>query len=131
MAALAAVYFLYQREFFISCALAGMGIFALWVFRQYYTGHPTVIYAGFALVCAVMVAAALVCRWLSGRGGKLGATQLLASDAAYLPIYLTAAVVVLGLAAALLLGVGAAYYVIAVLVGWLFCLAVYYTVKLM
>jgi hypothetical protein len=131
VAALAAVYFLYQREFFVCCAMGCVGGFALWVFRRYYSGHPAVIYAGFALVCAGMVAAALACRWLGKRGGKLGVTRVFAPDAAYLPVYLTAAVVVLGLAAALLLGVGAAYYVVAVLVGWLFCLAVYYTVKLM
>ena len=33
--------------------------------------------------------------------------------------------------AALLIGVTSAIYIIFVLAGWLFCLAVYYTVKLM
>jgi hypothetical protein len=130
-AGLACIFFLYQREFFVSSVLVAMAIAAQWAFHRFYTGHAPVIYVGFAVVCVVMVAAALACRWLSGRGGKLGNTQLFPVKAVYLTIYLTAAVVVLSLLAALVLGVGAAYYIIAVLVGWLFCLAVYYTVKLM
>ena len=41
------------------------------------------------------------------------------------------AVVAVALLAALLIGVTSAIYIIFVLAGWLFCLAVYYTVKLM
>ena len=37
----------------------------------------------------------------------------------------------MALLAALLIGVTSAIYIIFVLAGWLFCLAVYYTVKLM
>jgi hypothetical protein len=90
-----------------------------------------VIYAGFLAVCVVMAAAVLVCRRLSKQGGKLGRLQVFAAQTSYRTVYLTAALVVLGLVAALLLGVSAAYYIIVVIVGWLFCLAVYFTVKLM
>jgi hypothetical protein len=131
VAALAAIYFLYQREFFVSCALAAVGIIALWVFRQYYTDHAKFIYLCFAAVWVVMAAAALVCSRLSKRGGKAVGLQVFAPKTAYLTMYLTAAAVALSLVAALVLGVGAAYYIVAVLVGWLFCLAVYFTVKLM
>jgi hypothetical protein len=131
VAALAAVYYLYQREFFVSSFLVAIGITALWVFRQYYSAHQAVIYAGFAVVAVVMAAAALVCLWLSKRAGKLGGVRVFGVKTAYPTIYLTAAVVVLGLVAALVLGISAAYYIVAVLVGWLFCLAVFFTVKLM
>jgi cobalamin synthase len=115
----------------VSCALAAVGIIALWVFRQYYTDHAKFIYLCFAAVWVVMAAAALVCSRLSKRGGKAVGLQVFAPKTAYLTMYLTAAAVALSLVAALVLGIGAAYYIVAVLVGWLFCLAVYFTVKLM
>ena len=40
-------------------------------------------------------------------------------------------VVALVMILALVLGIGAAYYLLYVLVGWLFCQAVFFTVKLM
>ena len=56
---------------------------------------------------------------------------MLPAGTSYLSIYLTCAVVAVALLAALLIGVTSAIYIIFVLAGWLFCLAVYYTVKLM
>jgi len=46
-------------------------------------------------------------------------------------VYLTCGIVAAVLAAALILGTAAAYYLIFVMVAWLFVMAVYYTVKLM
>ena len=46
-------------------------------------------------------------------------------------IYLTCAIVAAAVAAALVLGTAAAYYLMFALVAWLFIMAVYYTVKLM
>ena len=40
-------------------------------------------------------------------------------------------IIAVAAAAGLLLGTGAAYYLMIALVGWLFVMAVYYTVKLM
>ena len=131
VAALAAVFFLYQREFFYNAILGAVGITALWVYRQIFMMHPRMSYCGFAAVAVVMALAALAAFQLSKRGGKLGSVRVLPAGASYLTIYLTCAVVVLALVAALILGVSAAYYVMFVLIGWLFCLAVYFTVKLM
>lgn len=61
----------------------------------------------------------------------MGAVRVLPAGTSYLSIYLTCAVVAVALLAALLIGVTSAIYIIFVLAGWLFCLAVYYTVKLM
>lgn len=130
-AALAAVFFLYQREFFCNVVLGGIGIAALCVFRSIYMMHPRMTYCGFALVWVVLALAAFAAFRLSKNDGKLGALQLLPSGVGYLPVYLTCAVTAAALLAALILGVSAAYYIMAVLVAWLFCLAVYYTVKLM
>lgn len=131
VAVLAAVFFLYQREFFVDAILVGVGMAALWVYRQIFMNHPTMTYCGFAAVWVLMALAALAAFRLSKRSGKLGNVRVFPAKVSYLPIYLTCAVVALALLAALILGVEAAYYVIFVLIGWLFCLAVYYTVKLM
>lgn len=131
VAVLAAIFFLYQREFFFVSFLIGVGIAALWVYRQIYMDHPRMTYCGFAAVWVLLALAALAAFQLSRRDGKLGALRVFPAKTVYLPIYLTCVVVALALPAALLVGVSAALYVMFVLIGWLFCLAVYYTVKLM
>ena len=131
IAILAAVFFLYQREFFWNVALGGIGLAALWVFRQIYMEHPRMTYCGFAVVWVLMVLAAVTAVKISRKNGKLGTLRVMPVEAGYVPVYLTCAIVAAALIAALVLGVSAAYYVMAVLAGWLFCLAVYYTVKLM
>ena len=59
-AVLAFIYFLYQREFFYNAILSGIGLVAVWVFRQIYMTHPRMVYCGFAVVWAVLAAAAAV-----------------------------------------------------------------------
>ena len=94
--------------------------------------HPRMTYCGVAALWVIMVAVAAVVFCLSKRGGKLGKLQVLTAGASCLPVYLTCAVVVLAAVVAVLLNVAfVGYYAIGVLVAWLFCLAVYYTVKLM
>lgn len=131
VAVLAVIFFLYQREFFYDAVLSGVGIAALWAFRQLFMNHPRMTYCGFAAVWVLMILAAAAAFRLSKRGGMLGPVRVFSAKTSYLPFYLTCAAVALALLAALILGVGAAYYIIFVLIGWLFCLAVYYTVKLM
>lgn len=131
VAALAAIFFLYQREFFYNAILGGIGITALWVYRQIFMMHPRMTYCGFAAVWAAMALAAAGAFLLSKRDGKVGSLRIMPAGASYVTIYLTCAVVALTLLAALILGIGMAYYAMFVLIGWLFCLAVFYTVKLM
>ena len=131
VAVLSAIFFLYQREFFWNGILVAVGITALWVYRQIYMNHPRLTYVGFALVWVFLVLAAVAAFRLSRKDGKVGAVRVLPAGTSYLSIYLTCAVVAVALLAALLIGVTSAIYIIFVLAGWLFCLAVYYTVKLM
>ena len=131
VAVLSAIFFLYQREFFYNGILLTVGVTALWVFRQIYMDHPTMSLCGFIAVWAFLALTAGAAALLSRRGGKLGAVRVLSAGASYLSIYLTCAVVAAALLVALLVGVASAMYALFVLVGWLLCLAVYYTVKLM
>lgn len=131
IAVLSAIFFLYQREFFYNGILTAVGIAALWVYRQIYMNHPRMSVCGFAAVWVFLILVAVAAFRLSRKDGKVGPFRVLPVSASYLSIYLTCGVVALALLAALLIGIAAAYYIIFVLVGWLFCLAVYYTVKLM
>jgi len=131
VAVLAVIFFLYQREFFYSAILSGMGIVALWVYRKAFLNHPRMIYAGFALVGIVVVLAVVLAWKLSRSDGKLGKFKVLDADASYLTVYLSAALTALTLAVALALGATVAYYAIFLLVAWVFCMVVYYTVRLM
>ena len=130
-AVLALIYYLYQKEFFCNTVLTGAGFIALLVYRRSYLNHPRMIYFGFALVW-IGLAAAVVLAWkLSQTNGRWNKRQIFSSKTSYVPTYLTAAFTALTLVAALAFGSTVAYYAIFALVTWLFCLAVYYTVRMM
>ena len=134
-AVMALVYYLYQREFFAITVLSAVGIVGLWLIRRAAGGHQTVVYAYMVVVAVVLIAAALGCRAMQKSDGvlKVAGKQLTMfhRNASYGMVYLTCAVVAATVAAGLVLGAGVAYYLMIALVGWLFVMAVYYTVKLM
>ena len=128
-AVLALVFYLYQREFFLSAAGVGMSILGLW-FVRYQGGlrlESSLAVAGIAVV----LAAAL---WLKQRGGVLpGAAKLrfLPKDAGYGVVLASCAAGLAAVLAAAVMGGTAAYYLIYLMLAWMFALFVYYTVKLM
>lgn len=130
-AILALIYYLYQREFFCNTLFTGGGILSLWLYRRYYSSHPARILAGFIVGWVLLALVALLARKLSESGGKWKKWQVFPSKTSYLPTYVTCGVTALTMAAAMLGGAAVAYYAIFVLVIWLFCMAVYYTVRLM
>lgn len=130
-AILSMIYYLYQREFFCSAVIAGCGILCLWLYRRYFQDHPNVIRAGYVLAWVLLAAAAVVYWKLSQSGGKWKKYRIFPADTSYLPAYATCILTAAVLAAALFAGATVAFYAIFVLVIWLFCLAVYYTVRLM
>lgn len=129
--ALAAIFFLYQREFFYNAVLGSLSIAALWVFRHIYMNHPRMTWCGFAAVWLLLALAAWGAYYLSRHDGKVWEIRVLPTRSNYLLIYLTCAVCAVALIAAMAVGAAAAYYVMFAVIGWLFCLAVFYTVKLM
>lgn len=131
VAILSLIYYLYQREFFCNTLFAAGGILSLWLYRRYYAGHPTRILIGFILGWALLALAAFLAWQLSKRGGKWKKLQVFSSKTSYLPTYVTCGLTALTMLAALLGGAAVAFYAIFVLVIWLFCMAVYYTVRLM
>lgn len=133
-AVLALIYYLYQKEFFCNTVLAGMGIVALWVYRKGYVGHPRMIYFGFALVWICLIAAVVLVWKISKEKGKWNGVQVFSAKTSYVPTYVSAAlaaVLMLAVLAVPAYGATIAYYAIFALVTWLFCMAIYYTVRMM
>lgn len=130
-AVLAMVYYLYQREFFCNTVIAGCGILSLWFYRRYFQDHPNMVRAGYVLGWVLLAAAVVVFWKLSQNDGKWKKYRIFPADISYIPAYATCGLTAAVLAAALIGGSTAAFYAIFVLVIWLFCLAVYYTVRLM
>jgi len=133
-AALALVYYLYQREFFISGVFTGMGVVALWLIRH---GLISMVTMGlFLALMVIVIVGGLI--WLSklrknnGKmklGGK--SVEILPQDANYSIMFAVALVNVAAAVLGLALGSTVAYYLVYVLVAGLFGLLVYYTVKMM
>lgn len=130
-AVLSMIYYLYQREFFCNAVITGCGILCLWLYRRYFQYHPNVIRAGYVLAWVLLAAAVAVYWKLSRSEGKWKKYRVFPPDISYLPAYATCGLTAAVLAAALFAGATVAFYAIFVLVIWLFCLAVYYTVRLM
>lgn len=130
-AVLALVYYLYQREFFCNTLFTGGGILCLWLYRRYYSHRPAYVLAGFIVGWALLILVALAARKLSESGGKWKQRQVFPAKTSYLPTYITCGLTALTMAAAMVGGAAVAYYAIFALVIWLFCMAVYYTVRMM
>lgn len=130
-AVLILIYFLYQRAFFVNAIISGCGLAALWGVRNFYNGHPTAVTALLVIGWVCLAAIAVLVYLLKKNGGKLGKYRLVNDQKHYIPCWVTCAVVFVISLLALILGAGAAYYLIYVMIGWLICLAIYYTVKLM
>ena len=129
-AALALVYYLYQREFFLAALVSGLGVLGLWFVRH--TGAAS-WYTIVAVAAILVVAVGLF--WMKGHQGRLvvkeGTKRVLPSDASYALMFVSCVVSLAAIAAAIVLGAAVSYYLLFAMVAWLFALLVYYTVKMM
>lgn len=128
-AALALVYYLYQREFFFSALLSGLGLLSLWFVRH---TAPLSLYTILTVVVLVLLAAGLFV--MKQKDGLLqlgqGKARLLPAEANYSLVFLSFAVSLVVIALAALVGGSLSYYLLYAMVAWLFALLVYYTVKM-
>lgn len=140
VAVLAMVYYLYQRDFFLSTLISAGGILSLQLYRRLVFLHPFRIKCGFALAYICLAAAVVVLILLQRKGGWMTIQgkkrQILPKDANYVLMYLTCVLnavlltVTLSQINGVACGANTAYYLLFVLAAWLFVMAVYYTVKL-
>jgi len=135
MAVLALVYYLYQREFFFSACGTGVGLLGLWLVRKNNGNHDLLVTLYTVIGVVVLLAILLLALYLKKNQGILTIKgrrlSVLPKNSNYLPLFLSCAIGLLALAAGLLLGGTAAFYLLFVLLAWLFILLVYYTVKMM
>lgn len=129
-AALALVYYLYQREFFLSALVSGAGVLGLWFVRH---AGSTSLYTIGAIVVIVLLAAAMV--WMKSHQGRLvikeGVKRVLPPESSYVLMFVSCVVSLAAIAAAIVLGGVVSYYLLFAMVAWLFALLVFYTVKMM
>lgn len=134
-AVLALVYYLYQKEFFFSACGVGIGMLGLWLVRKNIGTHDLVVnlymVAGAVLLVAILL---LVLKMKKNQGVLVVGDrqyEILPKQSNFMLIVLSCVVSLLALLAGLLLGGTVAFYLLFVLLGWLFVLLVYYTVKMM
>ena len=130
-AVLIVVYFLYQRVFFFNTLLTAGGLVALWLYRQYFLYHPTVIRLIFAAEFALLAVGLVLGLLLRRSDGRLGGLQVIPPDTNYLMTYITCVATALTLILTLVLGTAAVFYLLFALVAWEFVQAVFFTVQLM
>lgn len=130
-AVLIVVFFLYQRPFFYNVMLAGGGLAALWMYRQYYMEHPTTVRLCFGAGFVALAAALVLSFLLSRNDGKLGSVRVMPAGTNYVMTWITCVATAVAMVLTLALGATVGYYLLFVLAGWLFVQAVFFTVKLM
>lgn len=128
-AALALVYYLYQREFFFSALISGLGLLGLWFVRH---AGAASLYTILVVVIVVLLAVGLFL--LKKKDGVLslgkGRAHLLPQEASYSLPFVSCGVSLVVIALAAFVGGSLAYYLLYAMVAWLFALLVYYTVKM-
>ena len=132
VAVLALIYYLYQREFFVSAVFCALGLLGIKLLPRV-RGASLVGYAYAVGLAVLLVAAVVLFRMMQKSQGKLtvkGAPmQVFPKGANYALLYVTCALVAVVAIAAVMMGALTLLY--GVLVAWLLILAVYYTVRLM
>ena len=137
VAVLALIYYLFQRDFFSISVISACGILCLQLYRKSFLLHRLRITCGFVLAFLLLAAAVVVLILLQKGKLTLPSTldklvhTLVPKEANFPLLYVTCALVAALLALTLIFGGTIAYYLLFVLAGWLFIMAVYYVVKLM
>lgn len=134
-AVLALVYYLYQKEFFFSACGVGVGMLGLWLVRKNIGTHDLLVNLYMVAGAVFLLAVLMLTLTLKKKQGVLTvggkAYEILPKQSNFMLILLSCAVSLLALLAGLLLGGTVAFYLLFLLLGWLFVLLVYYTVKMM
>lgn len=128
-AVLAVVYYIYQKEFFVSAASVGLSILGMW-FVRYSNGFSYEV----AIILAAVVIAMGVTVWIKKNDGAIALgtpAPFFSEDCSYSVVLVSCVAALAVLIASMVLGASIAYYLIFAMMAWIFGLFVYYTVKLM
>jgi len=134
-AVLAFLFYLYQKDFFLSACAIGVGLLGLWLVRKNGGNHDLIVNLYMVLGALVLLGAAILVSRLSKEKGVLSVKgtqyRVLAARANYMLMLVSCVISLAAMLGGLLLGSAVAFYLLFVLLAWLFVLLVYYTVKLM
>lgn len=134
-AVLALLFYLYQKDFFLSACAIGVGLLGLWLVRKNIGTHDLVVNLYMIVGAIVLLGAALLVSRLSKDKGVLSVKgvqyRVLSARANYTMVLVSCVISLAAMLGGLLLGSAVAFYLLFVLLAWLFVLLVYYTVKLM
>lgn len=134
-AGLIMIYYLYQREFFLSALIAGMGLLGLWLYRAGSARYTSLFYAYTVFIVCVLLFVGLFSLKLKKQKGsfqwKNAMYSMLKPDANYKFVWASCIMVAVLLLSAIILGTTFAYYAFLALVVWIFVMAVYFTSRLM
>ncbi len=133
-AVLALVYYLYQKDFFLSGVGVGVGLLGLWLVRRG-AAHPILVKVCVVAGAVFLLTLMLLAFKLKKDHGTLELKgkrySILPAQSNFMLVALSCQISLLAMLAGLLLGSTVAFYLLFVLVAWLFVLLVYYTVKMM
>jgi len=132
-AALYLVWLLYPHDFCLVATLTTLGGGVFYLHGQHgYTSSASIVL--YLILVALALATIILCQNASKNGGivKLGgkAFPLFSGKAGAMPLYLTCAILMACVVAALILGSTFAFYCVYAAVGGLFVAACYYTIRL-
>lgn len=128
------IYYLYQREFFLTACQSALALLGIWMCDKGLGGRfSTLCYVYVVLAALAILAAAYLCRVAQGNGGMVtfqgNRFRLFGKKTNYALLYVGSLLLVIVL---LLAALGISQVVLlSVTVAWLLIMAVYYTVKLM
>ncbi|MBR2131114.1 MAG: hypothetical protein IJ955_01015 [Oscillospiraceae bacterium] len=125
------VYFLYQRECFVSTVLLAASLFTVWVCDKGLDGSwKTLVLLGSVAVVIFLAAAAFVVRKLQNNDGKFRDIEVFSEECDYRIVYAVCGVCVAAVLAVMVMP-STAFYLTWALVIALFAVLAYYTTKMM
>lgn len=134
-AVLALVYYLYQKEFFLSVCAMAISALGLWLIRRNSGAHDLMIWTYVVLACVVLAALLVLTLRIKGNNGVFQCKGLRfvcnPKHGGLTPVLVSCVIGMAALVAGVLLGSVSAFYLLFAVLAWLLALLVYYTIKLM
>lgn len=127
------IFNIYQRDFFYQSIVIGCTAGTLYAFSRWLHYRPwqPIVHITYSLAILLLVAAILLAFYLKKQKGMLGKIRMLSHSANYKLMISTFAVMLLAIVVVLIVGSGIAFWTMVCVLGYLFVLAVYYTIRLM
>lgn len=124
---------IYQRDFFYQTIVVGCTAGTLYAFSRWlhYKPWKPIVHITYSVAILLLIAAILLTIYLRNQKGMLSKIRMLSHSANYKLMISTFAAMLLTIVVVLIVGSGIAFWTMVGVLGYLFVLAVYYTIRLM